>query len=324
MGIPDLLSQEEIDVLLNSVEDGDYATETVINEFLEADGAKVYDFSSRERVVRRGQIQTLEMINDRFSIALRASLFQLLQRVPQLSASGIQLQKFSDFMGGQRAPSNLNIVRITPLRGRALIVMDSRLVFTIVDNYFGGNGQFDHHSQDREFTRAEIRVIRKILDRVFKDLKDAWEPVLAIDFDYLKSEINPAYAAIAGADDYVITSAFNIALKGNGGELTILMPYAMIEPISGLLDAFGDDGAESDPQWRTALRNQVVEAKVNVNSLLAAKSLSVNDVLHLKKGDIIPIDMPKILSLQAEGVPLFTGKACTSEGHFAVQIIEKL
>jgi flagellar motor switch protein FliM len=202
--------------------------------------------------------------------------------------------------------------------------MDSRLVFTVVDNFFGGNGQFDHHSESREFTRIEMRVIRKILDNVFKNLKDAWEPVLAIDIDYLGSEINPKYAAIAGANDYVLTSTVNISLEGNGGDLTILMPYAMIEPVSDLLDAAGDDGEESNPEWRAALADQMMDAKVNLSSLLAEKNLFVSDVLRLKKGDIIPIDMPNSVSLLAEGVPLFSGRVCTSEGRQAVQVIEKI
>jgi flagellar motor switch protein FliM len=326
MSTSDLLSQEEIEALLNSVDDGDFESETesVIEEFHYQDSVKAYDFSSQERVVQRRHIRTLEMINDRFSNSFRTSLFKLLHRSPEIFVSGIQFQKFSDFMDRLRTPTNLNILRISPLRGRALIVMDPYFVFTVVDNFFGGNGQYDHNSQGREFTRTEMRVIRKILDMVFKDLKDAWEPVLAINFEYLGSEINPNYAAIIGVDDYVMITTVNIALEGGGGDINILIPYAMIEPIKGLLDSIGDDRAESDMQWRTALRNEVMEAKLNVNSLLVEKNLSINDILRLKKGDIIPIDMPKTLSLKAEGVPVFTCKPCTSEGYYAVQIIDKI
>lgn len=321
-----MLSQEEIEALLNSVDDGDFEpeTETVTEEFQYQDSVKTYDFSSQERVVQRRHIRTLEMINDRFSNSFRTSLFKLLHRSPEIFVSGIQFQKFSDFMDRLRSPTNLNIIRISPLRGRALIVMDPYFVFTVVDNFFGGNGQYDHNSQGREFTRTEMRVIRKILDMVFKDLKEAWEPVLGINFEYLGSEINPNYAAIIGVDEYVMITTVNIALEGGGGDINILMPYAMIEPIKGLLDSIGDDRAESDVQWRAALRNEVMEAKLTVNSLLAEKNLSINDILRLKKGDIIPIDMPKTLSLKAEGVPVFMCKPCTSEGYYAVQIVDKI
>jgi flagellar motor switch protein FliM len=327
MSAADLLSQEEIEALLNSVDDGDFETaesETVTDTFHNQNNVKNYDFSSQERVILRRHIRTLEMINDRFSNSFRVSLFKLLHRSPEIYVSGIQIQKFSDYMDRLRAPTNLNIVRISPLRGRALIVMDPLFVFTVVDNFFGGNGQFDNSPQGREFTRTEMRVIRKILDMIFKGLENAWEPVMEISFEYLSSEINPNYAAIIGVDDYVMISTVNIVLEGGGGDINILMPYAMIEPIRALLDSFDDDNAESDVQWRTALRNEVMEAKLNLNSFLVEKSLSISDVLRLKKGDVIPFDMPKTLSLKAEGVSVFTGRPCTSEGYYAVQIIDKI
>lgn len=326
MSAADLLSQEEIEALLNSVDDGDVESlaETVDDTFQEQDGVKNYDFSNQERVIQRRHIRTLEMINDRFSNSFRASLFKLLHRSPEIYVSGIQIQKFSDYMDRLRAPTNLNIVRISPLRGRALIVMDPFFVFTVVDNFFGGNGQFETNPEGREFTKTEMRVIRKILDMIFKGLENAWEPVMEIRFEYLSSETNPNYAAIIGVEDYVMISTVNIVLEGGGGDINIVMPYAMIEPIKGLLDSFNDDNTESDVQWRTALRNEVVEAKLNLNTFLVEKSLSISEVLCLKKGDIIPFDMPKTLSLKAEGVSVFSGKPCTSEGYYAVQIIDKI
>lgn len=326
MSAADLLSQEEIEALLNSVDDGDVEppAETVDDTFQEQDGVKNYDFSNQERVILRRHIRTLEMINDRFSNSFRASLFKLLHRSPEIYVSGIQIQKFSDYMDRLRAPTNLNIVRISPLRGRALIVMDPFFVFTVVDNFFGGNGQFETNPEGREFTKTEMRVIRKILDMIFKGLENAWEPVMEIRFEYLSSETNPNYAAIIGVEDYVMISTVNIVLEGGGGDINILMPYAMIEPIKGLLDSFNDDNTESDVQWRTVLRNEVMEAKLNLNTFLVEKSLSISEVLRLKKGDIIPFDMPKTLSLKAEGVSVFTGKPCTSEGYYAVQIIDKI
>lgn len=325
MSISDLLSQEEIEALLNSGDDGDFESEAeyVSEEHQEQEEVKIYDFSSQERVVQRRHLRTLEMINDRFSNSFRGSLFKLVSRSPEIFISGIQFQKFSDFMDRLRTPTILNIVRIAPLRGRALIVMDPCFTYNVVDNFFGGNGQYDHNSQRRKFTRIEMRVIHIILDIIFKDLKYAWEPVLAINFEYLGSETNPNYAAIIGVDDYVMVSTVNIALEGGGGDINIIMPYAMIEPIRGLLDTFGDDNAESDDQWRLTLRNEVMQAKLNVNSLLVEKQLSVGDILRLKKGDIIPIDIPKILSLKAENIPIFTSKPCTSKGYYAVKILDK-
>lgn len=318
----DLLSQEEIDALLRSVDDDDFEIE--IDTFQDKGSAKDYDFSSQERIVRR-RIPTLEMINERFSKYLRTSLFKFLHRSPEIFISGIQVQKFSEYIQGLRVPTNLNIIRFSPLRGRALIVIEPNLIFTAVDNYFGGGGQFySNTAEAREFTLTETRVIQILLDMIFNDLKEAWEPVMALNFEYMSSEINPHFAGIVSAEDIVVISTINIALEGGGGDINIVMPYSMIEPIRALLDAIGDDSDDTDIQWKLALRNEIMGAAVSMNSLLAEKNISIREILQLKKGDVIPIDMPKTVLLKVEGIPVFTGKACTSEGYYAVQIIDKV
>jgi flagellar motor switch protein FliM len=318
----ELLSQEEIDALLKGVDDGDFEIE--IDDFKDKGVAKNYDFSSQERIVRR-RIPTLEMINERFSKYLRTSLFKFLHRSPEIFISGIQVQKFSEYVHGLRVPTNLNIIRFSPLRGRALIVIEPNLIFTAVDNYFGGGGQFYNNTAEaREFTLTETRVIQILIDMIFNDLKQAWEPVMALNFEYMSSEINPHFANIVGAEDIVVISTINIALEGGGGDINIVMPYSMIEPIRALLDAIGDDSDETDIQWKVALRNEILGAKVSMNGLLVEKNLSIREILHFKKGDVIPVDMPKTVMLKVEGVPVFTGKACTSESYYAVQIIDKV
>ncbi|MGZ8163619.1 MAG: flagellar motor switch protein FliM [Methylobacter sp.] len=317
----DLLLQEEIDALLKGVDDGDFEIE--IDEFQDQGSAKNYDFSSQERIVRR-RIPTLEMINERFSKYLRNSLFKFLHRSPEIFISDIQIQKFSEYIRGLCVPTNLNIIRFSPLRGRALIVIQPNLIFTAVDNFFGGGGQLSNTAEAREFTLTEMRVIQILIDMIFNDLKQAWEPVMELNFEYMSSEINPHFANIVGAEDIVVISTVNIALEGGGGDINIVMPYSMIEPIRALLDTIGDDSDETDIQWKLALRNEILEAEVSVNSPMVEKTLSIREVLHLKKGDVIPVDMPKTVLLKVEGVPVFTGKACASEGYYAVQIIDKV
>jgi flagellar motor switch protein FliM len=318
----DLLLQEEIDALLKGVDDGDFEIER--DEFQDKGSAKNYDFSSHERIVRR-RIPTLEMINERFSKYLRNSLFKFLHRSPEIFISGIQIKKFSEYIRGLHVPTNLNIIRLSPLRGRALIVIEPNLIFTTVDNFFGGGGHsYNNKAEAREFTLTEARVIQILIDIIFNDLKEAWDPVMELNFEYISSEINPHFASIVGAEDIVVISTVNIALEGGGGDIDIVMPYSMIEPIRALLDTIGDDNHESDNQWKLALRDEILGAELSMNSLLVEKTISIGEVLQLKKGDVIPVDMPKTVMIKVEGIPVFTGKACASEGYYAVQIIDKV
>jgi flagellar motor switch protein FliM len=239
--------------------------------------------------------------------------------------SGIQIRKFSQYLDGLHVPANLNIIRFLPLRGRALIEIEPSLIFTVVDNFFGGGGQFYSNTGEmREFTLTEMRIVQILLDMMFKNLKEAWKPVMELNFEHVSSEINPSFAGIVGPEDIVMISKVNIALESGGGDINIVMPYAMIEPIRALLDTIGDDTDDSDVKWKRSLRSEVMEANMGLSALLVEKKVTIGEVLYYKKGDVIAIEMPKTVTLKSEGVPVYTGKPCVSEGFYAVQIIDKV
>ncbi len=321
MSTADLLSQDEIDALLHGVDDGDVDTEPLDDGGRR--GARPYDFTSQERIVR-GRMPTLEMVNERFARLFRISLFNFLRRAAEISVSGIQVQKFSEFIQGLFVPTNLNVIRMSPLRGRALIVMEPRLVFTAVDNFFGGGGQFYNKVEGREFTPTEMRIIRLIIEMIFKDLGEAWKPVLDIDFEYINSEVNPQFANIVSPSEIVVISTIHVELEGGGGDINLAMPYSMIEPIRELLDAVTSDRGEVDGHWQEALRIEIMRSEVTLNSKLIEKDIPISEVIEFNKGDVIPIEMPETVLLEVEGVPVFRGKLGLSDGNYAIEVLEKI
>ncbi|MCQ8182859.1 flagellar motor switch protein FliM [Methylomonas sp. SURF-1] len=322
MSTADLLSQDEIDALLHGVDDGDVDTAADDDEYSRG-VARLYDFNSQERIVR-GRMPTLEMVNERFARHFRIALFNFLRRAAEISVSGIQVQKFSEFIQGLFVPTNLNVIRMAPLRGRALIVMEPRLVFTAVDNFFGGGGQFYNKVEGREFTPTEMRIIRLIIDMIFKDLSEAWKPVMDVEFEYINSEVNPQFANIVSPSEIVVISTIHVELEGGGGDINIAMPYSMIEPIRELLDAVTSDRGEVDGRWQDSLRTEIMRSEVTLNSKLIEKEMFISDVIELKKGDVIPIEMPETVLLEVEGVPVFRGKLGLSDGNYAIEIIDKM
>ena len=319
MSVNDLLSQDEIDALLHGVDGGEIETEEAADDGV----VRAYDFTSQERIVR-GRMPTLEMVNERFARYFRITLFNFLRRAAEISVSGIQVQKFSEYIQSLFVPTNLNIIRFAPLRGRALIVMEPRLVFTAVDNFFGGDGKFYNKVEGREFTPTEMRIIRLMLDLIFKDLHEAWKPVMEIDFEYASSEVNPQFANIVSPSEIVVISTIHVELEGGGGDINITMPYSMIEPIRDLLDAgISSDRGDIDGRWQKSLQNEILRTEVVLNSYLIEKVLTINEVMNFKSGDVIPIDMPEHVELRAEDIPIFSGKLGLSDGNYAVQVAEK-
>lgn len=322
MATQDVLSQDEIDALLHGVDGGDIETES--DEPLRDGVARGYDFNSQDRIVR-GRLPTLEMINERFARNLRVSMFNLLRRQAEIAVGGVQMLKFAEYIHSLYVPTSLNLIKIKPLRGTALFVIDPKLVFIVVDNFFGGEGRFYNKIEGREFTPTEQRVIGMLLNLVFKDLTDAWHPVKHLDFEYQGSEVNPHLANIVSPTEVVVVSTFRIDLEGGGGDFHVTFPYSMLEPMRDLLDAgVQSDVADIDGRWIISLRDEIFESKVDVKSSLLEMDMSLADILKLKPGDIIPIDMPDSVVLEAEEIPLFRAVMGVSRGNAALKVTERV
>ncbi|GAA0222367.1 flagellar motor switch protein FliM [Marinomonas primoryensis] len=316
MSAQDLLSQDEIDALLHGA---DEKPAEVDNR--DANGVASYDITSQERIVR-GRMPTLEMINERFARYTRISLFNMLRRTADVSSGGLQVMKFGEYVHTLYVPTSLNLVKIRPLRSTALFILDAKLVFKLVDNFFGGDGR---HAkiEGREFTPTEIRIVQLMLEQVFVDLTEAWAPVLKLDLEYISSEVNPAMANIVSPSEVVVVSTFHIELDGGGGELHITLPYSMIEPVRELLDAgVQSDVDEKDDRWGKSLEQDVKDIDVNLTVNVANRKISLGEVLKFKVGDVIPIEMPEFVTVRANNVPTFKGKLGMTNEHYSVQMEE--
>lgn len=313
----DLLSQDEIDALLHGVDDGDVDTSSDDDP----GAVKSYDLTSQDRIVR-GRMPTLEMINERFARYTRISMFNLLRRSADVSSGGVQIQKFGEYVHTLYVPTSLNMVKFRPLRGTALVILDAKLVFKLVDNFFGGDGR---HAkiEGREFTPTELRVVQMVLDQAFVDLAEAWKAVMPIDFEFINSEVNPSMANIVSPSEVVVVSTFHVELDGGGGDLHITIPYSMIEPIREMLDAgLQSDTDERDDRWITALRNDVMEAKVDLECELARREITLRDIVNMKAGDVVPIEMGEFQIVTANKVPMFRSKIGQSNGNLALRVNE--
>jgi|TARA_R100000027_G_scaffold37669_1_gene27764 flagellar motor switch protein FliM len=313
--VQDLLSQDEIDALLHGVDEGDIDTD----DDLEMDPVKAYDLTTQDRIVR-GRMPTLEMINERFARYTRISMFNLLRRTADVSVGGIQIQKFGEYVHTLYVPTSLNMVKFRPLRGNALIILDARLVFKLVDNFFGGDGR---HAkiEGREFTPTELRVVQMVLDQVFIDLGEAWKAVMPITFEYMNSEVNPSLANIVSPSEVVVVSTFHVELDGGGGDLHITVPYSMIEPIREVLDSgLQSDSDEKDERWVKALREDVLAAQVDLECDIVQREITLRDIINLKAGDVIPVEFPEYHVVTANGVPMFRTRLGQIRGNLALKI----
>ncbi len=318
----DLLSQDEIDALLHGVDEVE--EEEIVEDYQPTEGTSDYDFSSQDRIVR-GRMPTLEMVNERFARHMRISLFNMMRRTAEVSINGIQMIKFGEYVHTLFVPTSLNMVRFRPLKGTALITMEARLVFILVDNFFGGDGRYHAKIEGREFTPTERRIIQMLLKLIFEDYKEAWSPVMDVSFEYLDSEVNPSMANIVSPTEVVVISSFHIELDGGGGDFHVALPYSMLEPIRELLDAgVQSDKEDTDMRWSKALRDEILDVPVELTTKFIETEISLQEVMDLKAGDIIPVEMPDHVTVLIEELPTFRAKLGRSRDNIALRIHEKI
>lgn len=318
----DLLSQDEIDALLHGVDDVE--EEDIDEGGAGGGGMSDYDFSSQDRIVR-GRMPTLELVNERFARHMRISLFNMMRRTAEVSINGVQMIKFGEYIHTLFVPTSLNMVRFRPLKGTGLITMEARLVFILVDNFFGGDGRYHAKIEGREFTPTERRIIQMLLKLIFEDYKEAWSPVMDVSFEYLDSEVNPAMANIVSPTEVIVISSFHIELDGGGGDFHVALPYSMLEPIRELLDAgVQSDREDTDYRWSKALRDEIMDVYVDLSTQMLEMDIPLRQIMDLKDGDIIPIEMPEYITVFIEDLPTYRAKLGRCRDNIALQIAEKI
>ncbi len=313
----EFLSQDEVDALLeNVVDDADAASESDGG----AAGVRPYRLGSEERAVR-GRLPGLDAVNDRFARLLRASLFDFIRRSPEIVAAPVRIAKYGEFVRTLVVPANLNVVTMKPLRGHALLVLEPALVFLVTDTLFGGGGRLPARAESREFSHTEQRIIQRLLGLVFDGYARAWQDTHPVVLENVRTESLPQFATIAAPAEQVVVSTFNVDLGGSGGALHVCAPYDAFEPVRERLDGpVPGERRLPDGRWNRMLQRRLQDASVEVVAALAATELRVADLVRLKAGDVLPIDLAPRIVACVDGVPLAECGYGESNGRYALRI----
>ncbi len=319
-----VLSKGEVDALLRGVSEGQVETETDAPE--EVSGVVPYDLTSQEKIVR-GRLPTLDIINQMFSRLFRNSFSSLMRKSADISTVSTDSLKFGEFLRSLSVPSSLHVFRMEPLRGFGLMVIESRLVFSFVDNFFGGTGASDIDALGRDFSAIEIRMTKKVVQNALEDWERAWKSVHPVACTYVRSEVNPQFAAIVPPTDVVLVIVFDIEMENSSGTVTICIPYSMIEPIINKLKAnFQSEQMEVDQGWVNRLRGELMQTEVEMVAELGQVQMTPRDLLGLQEGNVLMLgkDVSDPLYIRTEGTAKFRGYSGVSRGMKAVQITEVL
>lgn len=320
-----ILSQDEVDALLKGIAGGEIEEPEEIPTEEEV-GYTPYDFTRQQRIVQV-KMPALDAINDGFMRAARTSLSSTLRRIIDLTAAPMELERFSAFLRTLPVPCSLQIFKMNPFRGHALLLMEPKLVFTLVENFLGGTGARSTRIEGRDFTAIEQKLILRVVNLLLADLQKAWKSMHPIQIQYVRSEINPQFAKICQPDDIVILNRYEIDMGRPIGSVTICIPLANLESVrEKLLSSFQSDVSEEDLKIKRIVKETIRNARANFKVELGTTKMKARDILSLKKGDIVQLDQrsDEPLTCYVEGEPKFLGMPGIRKGNNSLLVRERI
>ncbi|MES9995227.1 flagellar motor switch protein FliM [Desulfovibrio aminophilus] len=317
-----ILEQDEVDALLRGLSGGDVETESDLPE--DDSGVVSFDLANQDRIIR-GRMPVLEIVNDRFARLYTNALANTMRKRVDINPISIDMSKFGDFMRSLPVPTSISIFKMEPLRGNALLVVDSRLVFALVENFFGGAGS-QPKVEGRDFTPIEQAIVDRVVKIALSNMEDSWKPVHEVHIEMIRSEVNPQFAAIVPPSDVVIVITFEVELENAIGSLICCLPYATMEPIRAKLHAsFQSERLEVDHAWISRFKERLMETPVDMLVRLGRTKITGRQLLQLQEGDILLLDTDEddLLEAEIESVRKFYGIPGRVKGNKAFQVIKE-
>lgn len=280
------------------------------------------DLINQDRVAR-SRMPTMEVLNDRFARAFRASLFNYLRVNADILPVSAQLQKYNDYIGKIQLPSYFVMVSMTPLRGSMLFVMDPYLCYAVIEAFFGGNGKLEPKLEGRDFSVIEQRVFNNIIEHAVADFATAWEPIVKLRMKVTRADMKSQFVSIAAGPEIVVGSAFEIEMERWKGKMYVCFPYNSVEPFrEQLISGVAADQSEMDPSWKNALHKDVQNSRVEVSVLLVSKDIPLHQAQSLQVGDVLHFDKPENARVYVEDILIGDGQYGISHNRYALRLAD--
>ena len=320
-----LLSPEELAALSAAVDNGSLAVDTGFN--VDANVRK-HDLTSEDSSLGIN-VASLDMINERFIRLFRLGMLEVLRTSPRINPTRAQIVRFGDYVKELHAPLSVNIIRMSPLRGYAMVVIEPTVVFSSLDSFFGGFGRgVGQLPPGRLFTPTETRIIKIILQVFFRSFKEAWAPITPVDFEHVSSEINPQFAQIADENDLVVISRFESEVTAQGsGFVDMVIPYVALKPVRDLLRSrvqTGDGDEESDKLWRQQLAEATRDAELELQILLGKLHISLAQLKNMQPGDVLHFKKPEFARAMIRDIPVYDVEVGAMGSQVAVKVVDSI
>jgi flagellar motor switch protein FliM len=320
----DVLSQAEIDSLLEALSSGSIKVEEVISDEKKKK-VKPYDFR-RPNKLSKDQTRTLTMLHENFARLMTTALSTYLRTMVRAQVVSIGQMNYDEFVKSLHNPTVMCIFSLRPLDGNMVIEIQPQLAFVIVDRLLGGFGY--SVEKIRELTDVEQTVIKRVMSRILPSIKEAWQVVVELNPAFESTELNPLFTQIIPPTDMIVLITLEVRISEAFGLMNVCLPFAVIEPILDRLNAqvwFTRSSKHlASSESAASLQNRLNWAQVPVVTELGRASITVGELLHLQVGDVLQLDqnIKGLLEVKVGNQLKFKGTPGVVDNRLAVQVAQ--
>lgn len=316
----EVLSQDEIDKLLNSYANGELDVEQM--QDTEEKKVKLYDFG-RPTKFSKEHLRTLEIIFEHYSRLISTNLPVYLRKNVQVTVASSETNTFSEFTNALSSPVILGIVNFSPLNGTIILDLATNLGYAMLDRMLGGSGTALEKSRD--FSEIERSIIEKILVMFTQLLRDPWKNVIDIAPLLSRVETNPQFAQVIAPGDMVAIVTLNIRIGDVEGYMNVCLPFFTLEDIMDKLNTkywFSTMQENRDENYETYVEAMIRKVDIPIRAVLGKSIISVSDFVNLQVGDCIRLNsrVDDDMNVYIGNIKKFTALPGAEKDAYAVRI----
>ena len=318
----EVLSQAEIDALLNALSDGSVDEEAI--KISSPQKVRVYDFK-RPNKFSKAHLNSLLNIHENFCRSLATYLAGNLHIAVEAKVLSTEQVTYDEFTRSLPYPTILGIFQMSPLEGNALLEMSPSLTFLMIERLLGGHGL--ENSKNRDLTEIERKIIHSRLGKMVQLIGDSWAEILEMDSQLVDMETNPQFTQIVAPNEMVVVVTMEVKVAESRGIINICLPYIVMKPILEKLNnllLFSSEAKCISEEEKALIKQKIEWAKVPIKVLMGNTKITVQDLLHLECGDVIPLEkgIKEPLAVYVGDYIKFKGKPGLYGNKMAVQITE--
>jgi flagellar motor switch protein FliM len=321
----DILSQEEIDALLEAVDDEETSPEQLLKKEKKVEQRQVtlYDFKRPNRVSKE-QLRAFRSIHDRMVRALSAQISSVMRSIVEIQLHSVDQMTYGEFLMSLPSPTSFNVFSMKPLEGSGVLEINSAIAFPMIDRLLGGKGEA--YEANRDFTDIELNLLDTILRVIMQNLKDAWAPVTELYPVVEAKESSPNVIQIVAQNEIVVMVVMEIIIGHTSGMMNICYPVIALEPVLPKLAArdimIGD--TSSKKSRNKELNTLLGGAKVHIEAIIGDAKLTLRELFDLETDDILILNRPAddTAILCVDGEDKFVAKLGLSRFRKTVEVGE--